>query len=818
MKFAECIAEAVRGSEIGREDGDRLVRDFERLREKHEQDGPGIADERARAELIEQIKAENADKRRRAKLALKAITRISADLNSHRNARGARDLPTAARLLLEDYDEARFASVTQRTGTIVGTAHSMFHEGLYHFRRGAVGGDKTRWNAAQLNNVLREARGEDTGDAAAKGFAKSWNEVSEWLRRRFNAAGGAIGKLDNWGLPQSHNAVALRQAGRAPWKAFIAQRLDLARMKNGLTGKPIDPRELDGILDAIFDSITTGGDIDIEPSMRAAGKGALAGRRGEHRFLIFKDADGWLEYNREFGDGDIFQSMMRHISGMAKDIAAMEVLGPNPAGTVEWLKQAVRKDMATRGLSPDKAGPKVDAIDTLWKSIRGDLDTPVNETMAKAFGTARAVVSASALTGAALTSVTDIGTGMVARAFAGIPASGTVKQVIKAATPAERNEAVAAGLILDSALNTFHQHARYSGLTGGHELAQYAVDRVLTVSGLLPFTQAGKHAFGLAFMSEAARLAGRGWKEMPDRFRATFARHGITGRDWDLIRKAGLHEKYDGSQILRPNEIRQKVNDQLADKYLAMIQAETEYAVPTGGHRARRALLGQTQAGTWWGETGRNFMQFKSFPIAFLFLHGGRMMREWQAGNRMSAAAYGAGIFLSTTMLGALALQLKQVAAGKDPRDMGETRFWRAAFAQGGALGIYGDFFYADVNRFGGGWGETIAGPLVSRAEDAYGLLQSGFTALAQGERSKFGRQLTRFVRYNVPGANMWYWQMGWNRVLIDQAQWWADPEANEAFKRQQRTILKDTGQEFWWQPGSAAPSRGPDFGAAFGQ
>lgn len=817
MKFAECIAEAVKGGEIGRDDGDRLVQDFERLRQKHMQDGPGIADERARAELIEQLKADNAHRRRVAKLSLKTLTRLSADLNSHRTAGGKRNLAEAARLTLENYDEAKFASVTQRTGTIIGTAHSMMQGALYHFRRGAIGGDKTRWNAAQLDNVLREALGEDTGDIAAKGFAKAWLETAEWLRRRFNAAGGAIGKLERWGLPQSHNALALRREGRERWKAFISPRLDLARMKNGLTGKPIDPRELDSILDRIYGSVTTGGDIDIEPAMRAAGKGALANRRGEHRFLIFRDADSWLEYHREFGDGDIFHTMMSHISGMAKDIAAMEVLGPNPSGTIEWLKQAVRKDMARQGLPPQKAVPKVDAIDTLWKSIRGDLDTPVNETMAQAFGTARAIVSASALTGAALTSVTDIGTGMVARSFAGMPASGTVKQVIKALTPDERNEAVAAGLILDSALNTFHQHARYAGLTGGHELAQYAVDRVLTVSGLIPFTQAGRHAFGLAFMSEAARHAARGWKEMPTRFRATFERHGITEREWDMIRRAGLHQKYDGTQILRPNEIRAKVNDQLADKYLAMIQAETEYAVPTGGHRARRAMLGQARAGTWWGEAGRNFMQFKSFPIAFLFLHGGRVMREWQAGNRMTAAAYAGGIFLSTTMFGALALQLKQVAAGKDPRDMSETRFWTAAFAQGGALGIYGDFLYADVNRWGGGWAETIAGPLASRAEDAYGLVQSGYTALALGERSNFGRQLTRFVRYNVPGANMWYWQMAWNRMLMDQAQWLADPEAAEAFKRQQRNMLRDTGQQFWWQPGSFGPARAPDLGAAVG-
>ena len=812
-RFSECIAEAVKGGEIGHEDGERLKQRFDALRDKHMQDGPTIADERAKAELLEQLKADNREKSRRAKLALKAMTQISADLKSYRSSKGEPDLATAARLKLESYDEASFHSVTKRMNTVIGAAHSKMNEALYHFRRGAVGGDKTRWNAAQLDNVLREARGEHTGDVAAKGFALAWLDTSDWLRRRFNAAGGSIGKLDDWGLPQTHNAVALRKAGRESWKSYIVPRLDLNRMKNGLTGKAFSPRELDGILDGIYDSVTTRGQIDIEPAMRPHGKGALAGQRGESRFLIFKDSDSWLEYHRDFGDGDIFASMMKHISGMAKDIAALEILGPNPSGMVEWMKQVVMKDMAGRGLEPAKATPKITAIDTLWKSIRGDLDVATNETIANGFGFARTAITASTLGGAAITSLTDIGTGMVARSFAGLPPQHIIPQLIKAMTPAERREAVAAELILDQALNTFHQHARFAGAMGGGETMQYVADRVLTYSGLIPFTQAGKHAFGLAFMSEAARHASKSFKDMPDVLRQTFERHGISERDWDLIRKAGLHQKWDGTQILRPVEIRQKINDQLADKYIGMIQAETEYAVPTGGHRARRAVLGQTLRGSASGELLRNFMQFKSFPIAFMFLHGGRMMREWHKGNRMSAATYGGSIVLSTTLFGAAAMQMKQIAAGKDPRDMNDAKFWGAAMLQGGALGIYGDFMFSDLNRFGGGIGSTIAGPLADRGNQLLNLTLGNAQQLLLGEDTKFGREATRFVRFNVPGSNIWYLQMAWNRVLMDQVQWWADPDAADAFKRAQANTLRDTGQEYFWQPGNISPSRAPDIG-----
>jgi hypothetical protein len=49
---------------------------------------------------------------------------------------------------------------------------------------------------------------------------------------------------------------------------------------------------------------------------------------------------------------------------------------------------------------------------------------------------------------------------------------------------------------------------------------------------------------------------------------------------------------------------------------------------------------------------------------------------------------------VATTVLGAVSLQLKNIAAGKDPEPMfGEhaAKFWANAAAQGGALGIFGD-------------------------------------------------------------------------------------------------------------------------------
>lgn len=820
MTFEECIDGWARSGEIPKADAEWMKKRYRQYQEG------GMSEAAASAALSDLLKAETAHQRRKAKLAIKAVKRIDAELRSHRNAAGELDIAEGARMMLEHFEGASFDSVAGRQRAIVGMAHARMDSLLFHFRRGRLLGDKGRWNRAQLDNVAREAFGEATGDAAARGFARIWEDTHEWLRQRFNAAGGAIGKLERWGLPQSHDARALREAGLERWKAEIMPRLDASRMTHPLTGKAVDPAELDGILDDIWRNVVTEGWHDRQPSMRAFGRGALANQRAEHRFLIFKSADDWLAYARAFGaGGDVFGAMMGHINMMARDIAALEILGPNPNGMVEWIKQAVTKQaklhQAGRKSSfagdpkraLDRANKANKAIDALWGSIRGELETPVNSRMAATFGAIRSLVTASVMGSAALSSISDVATSTIARRFAGISGSA-LGDIVKAFGGATEREAVAAGLILDSAMHVFHAQARYIGTLDGPGWSQFIADRVLALSGLTAWTQAGKHAFGLAFMHEAANLAGKSFDQLPDAFRNTFRRHGITPADWEFLRTRQLHDMGSGAKILRPTEVA-IANERLAERYLSMIQKETAFAVPEGGHRSRVALLNQNQPGTLMGEVLRSFAMFKSFGVVFVILHGLRVTNLLRAGQARKAAAYAGALLISTTFFGGLSLQLKQLAAGRDPRDMRDKAFWGAAMLQGGGLGIYGDFFFANVNRYGGGFSQTLAGPVVQRANDLWNLEAGNLVQLASGEKTHFGRELARFLKGNVPGSNIWYLRTAWERNVMDQLQYLADPEAAKAFRRQQRYWQRNYGQEYWWRPGERLPDRAPNLSAA---
>lgn len=816
--FFQCIDNAVAGKVLKKKDGDRLKEDYRRFRESHANTAPAAANELARQDLLQDLAAQAAHKRRQAKLAIDGARRLDADARSHKTAAGRSDIGEAFLDTLEHFGTgAKFSSVVGRQKSILGMAHARMEDLLYHFRRGAVAGDLGRHNAADMKNVLREAFGVDTGDVRARQLANVWMSTAEWLRQRFNAAGGAIGKLDNWGLPQHHDPRALRKAGLATWKDYIRPLLDTSKMRSPLTGKQIDEKDLDGILDGIFRTISTEGWIDREPSRQAFGRGALANQRAEHRFLVFRDPDAWLKYQEDFGGGgDIFSAMMGHIGMMSKDIGAMEVLGPNPGGTIEWMKQVLAKEAQeiAAGLKQGTLG-KADAssaldaaasysrrLDTVWGSIRGELETPVNSKWANILATGRSLITSSVLGAAAISSISDTGTSAIARRFAGISARGTALDIVKAFVPAERRLAVQSGLILDAAAHTFHAQARYVGTLAGPQWASFIADRVLTVSGLTPWTQGAKHAFGLAFQTELGNHVGAALKDMEPVLQRTLRRWGFTDAQWDKMRQAPLHE----GQMLRPAEIAERVDEKLAEKYLEMVQTETGYAVPDSSHRSKTILVDQNRPGTLIGEIIRSGAQFKSFGVSMVFMHGMRLHNMIAGGEIAAGVAYTGSLLIMTTLLGAAAKQMKSVTSGKEMQDPRDAAFWGAAILQGGGLGIYGDFLFSNINRYGGGFKSTLSGPLVERANDFWNLTAGNVIQLASGEKTNFGRELVKFARGNIPGGNIWYLRLAFERTVLDQLQYLADPEANAAFKRQQQFWKREYGQEFWWKPGELTP------------
>src|SRR5690606_22103783 len=180
--------------------------------------------------------------------------------------------------------------------------------------------------------------------------------------------------------------------------------------------------------------------------------------------------------------------------------------------------------------------------------------------------------------------------------------------------------------------------------------------------------------------------------------------------------------------------------------------------------------------------------------------------------------AYSVAMMASLQLFGAVALQLKDIAAGKDPRDMTTGKFWAAAAAQGGGLGIFGDILYTGMggNARGGqaNW-TSLAGPVFGTMMDAADLTLGNAARAAEGKEVHFGADLLRFAKSNTPFVNLWYLRAAVDHMLLHELQEELSPGYLRRMKKRAR---KEFGQEYYWQPGESAPDRAPNLAAAIGE
>ncbi|MBL8713244.1 MAG: hypothetical protein JNM12_10110 [Alphaproteobacteria bacterium] len=821
MNFRECIDRAERDKKISKEKADRARAIFEEELERLQgtmHDAAAEAEAGARAWGY--MNHDLAEKKRQTLLQVKTWQRIDADMKQYRNGRGEEDLGKALTAHLSYDDRAPFSNLEARRKSVLGRLHAGMDEALASFRRNLAGQVQ---NKATLSNVVRELFGADTGDQAAKEFSQAWSETAEKARQRYNAAGGRIPKRSDWGLPQAHDSVAVGKVAYSEWRDFIRPLLDPAKMVNEESGLPFTGEQLELALRNVYETIRTDGLNKTKPG-RGNRMAMLANRRTDHRFLVFKDADSWLQYNGRFGRSDPFSVMMGHLDHMARDISALEILGPNPTATLRYMEDLARKWSVDAG-KRDGTESEINLAQNMWSIYTGSTNAPVHGAIARGLASTRALLQAAQLGSAAISSVTDLNTGRMARKMSGLPQARMIPQILKLLNPADLGDqklAVRLGLIAENWSQQALAQQRYVGEMWTPNTARVISDAVLRVSGLNAWTQAGRWSFGMEFMGFLADHAGKTFDALPKGMQDTMKRYGIGAERWDVIRTTAAYE-HEGATFIRPEDVASRgdllpgIADDHAQRLLEMIQTETEFAVPSATLRGRAQMQANTRPGTLIGEIVRSFGMYKNFSFSLYHTHITRAMLQQGLQNKLG---YMSSMVISTTLAGAVSMQLKEIAKGRDPRNMfGEdaAAFWGQALIQGGGLGIFGDFLSSSTNRTGNTLGETIAGPVAALAGDVASATLGNAKKFAKGEETTVGADTVRIIKKYMPGTSLWYARAAFERMVFDNIQKWVDPEALERFRRQESKLRNEARQKYWWRPGHTLPDRAPDIGQAVG-
>jgi hypothetical protein len=850
MSFRDCMISAAEQGAITREEASALSDRFDDL---YAQSRLSLDDDAARdaakQRLELELRAEAMEKKRRILLTDTRRADLASRARNHTAMNGDKDVLGAFLDVFESFGTSGETSIRGRFNAIVSMAHADLADALNVFRRTRPLG--RRMNRMLADDVMRELHGEVTGKPEAREFATSLTNVAEHLRQRFNAAGGAIPKLEQWGWTHVHDPLALIRAGYDNWKADILPRLDMAKMRDPLTGLALTEKRLEQVLQATWNNVVTDGRWQRDPSA-PAGRGMLANQRAEHRLLVFRTAQDWIDYDKAFGSGDPVKSWFSHINGMARDISLMEHLGPNPGAMVEWMKAVVEQETAKSALGqpslarPQKPGQAaLDAID--WGPRR--LDAVYNETrgaqshsgMAMAFGDVRnTIVSAVLGSGSLVAAATDPFIDSAARRLSGLPQWGALTAILKTFSGSTREEAVRAGILMDDFMHIMGDQARYAGSLQGREWSKWLADRTMTWSGLSPMTQARKHVFALEYMGALADQRETPWDRIDPQFRRWMEGYGIDQTDWALMQAVEPHVPKPGSAgILRPSDIAEAANSpalpklqqilgltdqdeatardmaaagarRTAEKVIEMILGQTERAVPSGTLRARSFLTDSSVGGTVPGEIARSVLMFKGFGLSFTTLQIQAMASELNTGGKLKGAAYAGSLAIGLTFAGGVAIWLRDLANGREPTPA-SPQFAMAAMQTGGGFGLFGDFMFADQNRHGYSLTETLAGPVLNVIGDTMKLTTKQAQAAALDGQSNATGEAIRFARRWTPVASsLWYVRAAWNRVVLDQIQYLTDPEAHRKWRMQERRQINERGAGFYWPPGQLAPTRAP--------
>src|SRR5690606_6705303 len=189
--------------------------------------------------------------------------------------------------------------------------------------------------------------------------------------------------------------------------------------------------------------------------------------------------------------------------------------------------------------------------------------------------------------------------------------------------------------------------------------------------------------------------------------------------------------------------------------------------------------------GTVLGEALRFFWQFKSFPLTVIHRAIGREIYGYGAESLSEALFKGKGdmiglasLIVQSAFFGYGAMVIKDLAKGREPREFSR-KTALAALAQGGGLGIYGDFLFGEYSRYGNSALATLAGPTFGQFDDIIDLYQK----FRDGDDA--AASVVRIAINNTPFVNLFYTRIALDYLIIYRLQEMANPGYLKRMERQ---------------------------------
>lgn len=665
-------------------------------------------------------------------------------------------------------------------------------------------------------------------------IAQIIQRYQEAARLDANRAGASIGRIPGYIARQSHDSEKIGAAGFDQWLSDILPRLD-PRTFDGVT-------DVNGYMRGIYDGLVSGDHLRAQGDARPngfRGPANLARKMSQERVLHFRDGIGWHEYNRLYGTGNLREAVLRGLDLSGQNTALMRRLGTNPEANLNMALDVIKEDVRSSGDPQALANfntAREGMIRNRFREVSGQTRIPGNAAAARIAANVRAWQSISKLGGALLSSFTDLPVAASEMRYQGRSFLGSLSEMatglLKGRGSREQREILSSfGVYADSMRGEIMRRFSADDSMGGR--MSRGMSHFFRLNGLSWWTDANKASAGLMMSHNLAQSRRQAWGSLNPDLRRALSLYDLDAGKWDLLREMDTRMA-DGRDYMTPDGVADITDERIA-QYLgdqdrpvspgairetrqdlerslrAYINDRVTYAVLEPDARTRSIMNQGTQPGTVPGDLLRFVTQFKSFPAAYMqktlgrelygrgytpaglgenFRGGRDLIRALRNGNGERLAL--AQLVLWTTAFGYLSMASKDVAKGREPRNPDDYKTWVAAMAQGGGLGIFGDYLFGEANRFGNSALESAAGPTLSTTADLMNL----WARAKEGEDT--AASLLRIAQNNTPFLNLFY-----SRIVLDHLLFYSIQEALNpgSLRRTEQRIQKENDQQFLIRP-----------------
>jgi len=680
------------------------------------------------------------------------------------------------------------------------------------------------------------------GPKMAMEIAEVVYRIQEKARVKENRAGAWIGRLPGYIARQTHDAYRIRKGGSQAWTGLMNESLDWVRTADGAYLNDLAGREK--FLRDSYTVMSTGKHVRqntmANELARTSRIGSAAARASRERVFIFKDADAWFGYQEKYGTGKLSETIVHGLDRAAKNTALMQVLGPSPQAGLESLQREATNALLKVG--DDKGVRAIDSkrIRNQMKEVDNTINIEGNPSLAQVGRNVRVFENVTKLGGAVISAFSDIPNLAGALAYRG--AGGWCENMLaairglgKGRGSAEQQRILASlGVYFDSTMQAIAARMSNGGLDAGgiNNRLNGIQNLFFRLSGLSWWTDTQKASAGLMLSHDLARQKNNSWAKLAHKRQRALSLYGIDEGKWEIIRR-GETKAADGRHYLTPDGI-ETVPDEMFANYLRnqgrgvtpssilalreeiQDQFRTYFsdgigdAVIESSAKTRATLRQGLSAGTIPGEFFRFIAQFKAFGFEYanrflsreVYGYGAESFTEGLARqfvrNQYGETGHLMRQIVAMTLFGYLSHSVKQLAAGKTPRDPADARTWVQALTQGGGLGIYGDFLFSELgnakNRFGGSPLATFLGPTASSLESFYNL----YVDLMNGDAK--AANTFRTLWSHVPGNNLFYFKGAFDYLIAYNLYESLNPGY---ISRMKRRIEREQNQMFWLDPGT---------------